>query len=109
MKTLSTASFIDIQSNNCLIVLLATLALLLSRIHLLGTLIVLLRTIECSCHCAYARKRVANRIIHHRKYALFPGYPNGLNSCSGKDKLHIGDVRAISEVCYKTHHKNIFN
>jgi hypothetical protein len=90
MKTLSTASLIDIQSHSCLSVLLATLALLLSRIHLLGTLILLFCAISCSCHYAYARKRVANRIIHHRKYAPFPGYPNGINSCSGKEYQSIG-------------------
>ncbi len=26
--------------------------------------------------CAYARKRISNRITHHRKFALFPKNPN---------------------------------
>lgn len=85
MKTLSTAKFTDMAHRIGVGVMLAALAQLFNRIHLLGTLIVLLRTIGCSCHCTYARKRVANRIINHRKYALFPGCPNGLSCCSGKE------------------------
>lgn len=26
--------------------------------------------------CAYARKRITNRVTHHRKFALFPKNPN---------------------------------
>lgn len=30
----------------------------------------------------YARNRVVNRVIHHRKYTPLPIYPNGFNSAA---------------------------
>lgn len=86
MRTLGTAKFTDMTHRICVGVMLAALALLLTRyLCIFGTIPLGFVLMACPCHCTYARKRVANRIIHHRKYALFPGYPNGLNSCSGKE------------------------
>ena len=103
MDSLGTAKFKDINHTLHVRVMLAALALLLTRfLCIFGTIPLGFILMACPCDCTYARKRVVNRIIHHRKYALFPGYPNGLNSCSGTDNLRIGDVKGISEVCYKT-------
>jgi hypothetical protein len=47
-------------------------AIILSR-HL-----TIMKNVKLLLTCAFARKRIANRIAHHRKFALFPGYPNSL-------------------------------
>lgn len=78
MNTLVTAKLIDITSHLYLKVMLAAMVLLLNRIrYFYGLVLVRVITITLFCITTYARKRVINRVIHHRKYATFPIYPDG--------------------------------
>lgn len=85
MNTLVKAKLIDITSILCLKVMLAAMALLLNRIrYFYGLVLVRVITIISFCITTYARKRVINRVIHHRKYAPFTINPNGTKTIREK-------------------------
>ena len=78
MKTLGTAKFTDMTHRISVAVMLAALALVLSRfLHLFGTIPLGFILMARPCDCAYARKSVVNRVVHDRKNATFPICPDG--------------------------------
>ena len=59
---------------------MATLCIRFFKAYMTASVRFYMMTEMTSFSCTYARKRIVNRIVHHRKFALFPGYAK--HNCS---------------------------
>jgi hypothetical protein len=77
MKTFGTAKIKDIAEEFISMAMLAVMATLCIRFfiaYMAASVWFYILTAKPFFTCTYARKRIVNRITHHRKFALFPGY-----------------------------------
>jgi hypothetical protein len=79
MKTLDAATIKDMEEGYASKIMLATMAMLcicFIEAYIAASVWFYTIIVAPFFTCAYARKRVTNRIIHARKFAVFPKNPN---------------------------------
>lgn len=100
MKTFNTAKIGDIAerfSSKAMLTALATLCIYFFLAYMSAALwFYTILVIAAFVTCTHAPKRIVNRIIHHRKFALFPGYAEQccqreVQTCSRGEFLRMPD------------------
>jgi hypothetical protein len=79
MKTLDAATIRDMAENyasKVMLAAMATLCISFIRAYMAPSVWFYTIIVAPFFACAYARKRITNRVTHHRKFALFPKNPN---------------------------------
>lgn len=87
MERLNTAELMDIAGIFCLIAMLAYVAVLLLRFirkYIEVTEQHYAVYVQPDYYCPYARKRIAKRVVHDCKFAVFPINPAGRAELAGK-------------------------
>lgn len=87
MKTLDAAKLTDIAGRYFRRAMLAFVAMLCIRFirrYVDGWVRYKILYMQTGFNCAYAQKRVGNKVVHDRKYAIFPGNPNSRAGLFGK-------------------------
>jgi len=77
MKTFDAAKIRDIAgklSQWAMLAVMVALCIRFVRAYMAASVWYYTITVQPLFNYAYARKRVVNRIVHRRKFALFPGY-----------------------------------
>jgi hypothetical protein len=83
MKTFDAERIKDIVeefTSKAMLVAMATLCIRFFMAYMTASVRFYTMTATAFFSCRYAQKRIVNRIVHHRKFALFPGYAK--HSCS---------------------------
>jgi hypothetical protein len=87
MKTFDAAKIRDIAgklSQWAMLAAMVTLCISFFRAYMAAAVWFYTLTVKPLFNCTYARKRVINRIVHHRKFAVFAGNPDSRAGLSGK-------------------------
>lgn len=87
MKTFNAAKIRDIAGNLsrwAILTAMVTLCARFFRSYMAASLRFYILTVKPPFICAYAQKRIVNRIAHLRKFALFTGNPDSRAGLSGK-------------------------
>jgi hypothetical protein len=102
MKTFNTAKIGDIAerfSSKAMLTAMATLCICFFLAYMSAALwFYTILVITAFFTCTHAHKRIVNRIIHHRKFALFPGYAEQccqreVQTCSRGEFLRMPDPK----------------
>ena len=100
MKTFDTVKIKDIAegfSSKAMLAAMATLCICFFLAYMSAALwFYTILVITAFFTCTHAHKRIVNRIIHHRKFALFPGYAEQccqreVQTCSRGEFLRMPD------------------
>jgi len=86
MKTLDAERIRDIAeefTSKAMLAAMATLCIRFFMACMTASVRFYTMTEMTSFSCIYAQKRIVNRIVHHRKFALFPGYAK--HNCSNEN------------------------
>jgi hypothetical protein len=76
MKTLDAAKIRDIAealTSKAMLPVMAMLTILFFEAYMEASVLSYTITVNSHFTCAYAQRRIVNRVPHHRKFALFPG------------------------------------
>lgn len=99
MKTFDTVKIKDIAeifTSKAMLTAMATLCIGSFLAYMSAALWYTILVITAFVTCTHAHKRIVNRIIHHRKFALFPGYAEQccqreVQTCSRGEFLRMPD------------------
>lgn len=93
MKIVDTAKITDMARIISFVTMLAYAALLFIRFisgYLSCCVEYIFIHLETIFNCAYARKRVINKVVHDRKYTVFAGNPDSGQGYPGNENQCIG-------------------